>query len=132
MKPLNIGDKYLSQNCIEKCIEKFEQIKNESNPILDIIFTEQVLEIDPLLLAYFILFKKQKENLNINLNFSNKIVNEALNKILQFRAHIQLITGENYFNIINDVNYTISERLFIWSEKFLPVLYIDENNYKYI
>lgn len=130
MDPLKIKDKYLSQNCIEKCIERFEQIKNETNPILNINFVREVQEIDPLLLAYLILFKKHNKELQINLNFVEGILLEKKRTLFQNRSHIKLTTGEVFFNIVGDTSDLLSKELFIWSEKFMPIILIDEESYK--
>ncbi len=126
--PIKIDDEYLSQNCIEKCIKEFNEIPDEPNHLLEIITTKAVKEVDPLLIAYFILFKEQKQNLEIILKLHEKTSGDVNNKFRQHRAHAMLTYGKDIF--VFTKNETVkAEQDTEWSKSFLPIMYIDQNKY---
>ena len=128
--PLEIDDEYLSQSCIEKCIEQFNLIKNNPNPVLEIITTKAVKEVDPLLIAYFILFKKGKPNLEIILNLHEDTSSNVINTVGQYKMHALFTYGEDVFLLPIHKSELIPESWIVWSESFLPITFIDVIRYK--
>lgn len=156
---VEIPDAYLSQNCIEKCINKYLEIKNEPNPVLNIIALVPVIEVDPLLIGYFILFKKQLPTLNIILDMKHntykvyeedddtetdeyddsKKMEQVVFKTMQYGIHA-IVTShmKELFTLIHsgdkklNITTDIPQSQFVWSKHFIPVTFINENSFKSI
>jgi hypothetical protein len=128
---VKINDEYLSQNCIEKCIEAYNKISNyEHQYVLEIITTREVKEVDPLLIAYFALFKKQRNNLDIILHLHDSTSTNVIAKVGQHKAHAQFTSGVNVFKLSPNESDIIPKEWIVWSDSFMPILYIDPANYK--
>ncbi len=129
--PVLIDDEYLSQNCIEKCIEEFNKIKSGvHNSPLEIITTKKVLEVDPLLIAYFILFKKEIDSLEIILNLHDDTQDDIIAKVGQYKMHALFTCGEDVFSLPIHKSELIPESWIVWSESFLPITFIDVTKYE--
>lgn len=129
--PVIISDAYLSQNCIEKCIIEFNKnLREGNNPILEIVARKPVVEIDPLLIAHLLLFKQGKPDLTIKFTFQAGTTDKLINRILQQRAQIQILTGDPLFTISGENRIdSINAKLFVWSQKFIPIILINKQNY---
>lgn len=126
-----IDDEYLSQSCIEKCIAAYNKISvYEKNPVLEITTTKEVKEVDPLLIAYFALFKKQRNNLEIILHLHEATSSKVKSKVGQHKTHAQFTSGVNVFKLAANESEIIPDEWIVWSDSFMPILYIDPANYK--
>lgn len=129
---------------INDCIEKFKIIKEDQKSILKIIAHEEIIVFDFSLIGHFILFKHAKSELEIEIhlekNFSDDIElsreKSIVWKLRQYMVHAYYSTGKNIFNLIDgngEISRAESDKKkgsrFELSKKYLPVIYLNSNNY---
>ncbi len=146
MQPIQIENNFISHKDIQKCIDAFERILSgqESHKSIVIIANKRIEGVDPLLISYFILFKKQIRELKIILNLPYNPIepqNEQLEyQLKQFGTFAYLTTGMDIFQItfgsdsnkltigFDLSNYnTFHDRWFVFSTDYFPILFINEN-----
>ncbi len=135
MKEIIINKSYTTQKDIENCIKAFYELPKE-NSHLQIRFTEQINEIDILLIAYLILFKEIKPNLKITVRLNFDVDNDLKSKLYQYLIYAFLMTGKSVFTIINSNEYQgefsinensllgLFQKYFTLSESFMPILLV--------
>ena len=139
MKEIVINKSYTTQKDIENCIIAFYELPKE-NSHLQIRFTEQIDEIDILLIAYLILFKELKPNLKITVRLNSDVNDDLKSKLYQYLIYAFLMTGKSVFTIEKELinnnensrEFYINEnsppkffqRYFALSESFMPILLV--------
>ncbi|MBC2704771.1 hypothetical protein, partial [Desulfobacula sp.] len=137
---IKIEEEQISYPQINQCITQFNIIKNRlpGKVKFEIIAEKQIKEINTLLIACFILFKQQCKDLEIVLHFKKKLANDVAFKLIQFMVHAHYTTGRiDVFTFFDSFGNEHTPRKhkdnldygFVLSEKFLPIIYIDKNNY---
>jgi len=144
---VNIKGNSITKKEIIKCVNKFKEIRydNYSNPELEIVALNEIIDFDFSLVGHLILFKKILSNLKIKLLLlKNKPYKDDLDdlrqrsvlwKLRQAMVHSYYSTNENIFSII-DTNGEISDTefrknsWFVLSRKVLPLIFLNEKNYK--
>ncbi len=131
MSEIIIDKSYSTQKDIERCIEAFYGEPSE-NGHLEIKFTEQIVEIDILLIAYLILFKELKPDLEITVEIKSNPDKDLEPKLYQYLIYAFLMTGKSVLKIKTDKReYSIDgkkkdtfQRYFVISESFMPILLV--------
>ena len=145
--------KYIAYICEENnqvfiysdCVDKFyDIIKGEIIcDELDIVCKNKINDIDLSFIGHLILLKKALPKMNINFYLPYNNIDEGssgevsgvLWKIKQSMVHANLTTDDNVFKIIDsdgrvlDADAKLKE-WFVLSSKFMPIIYLNENNYK--
>ena len=138
MAEILLENNYITQNDIEKCIHDFYNLKEEDKQF-QIIFSQEVQEIDILLIAYLILFKRLKFDINISIKLNGNTQNntELIFKLYQYLEYGFLMTGKSVFKIFpNRYSKTglvieensppnIFHQFFTLSKSFIPILLIE-------
>jgi hypothetical protein len=98
---VSLPQPFITNRDINNCIVEFEKIKNDEAPVLTIIAARQMIDIDVLLVGYFILFKAEKRELSIQLKLPHNSVNSPVGKLdiklPQFATYAYLMTGATVF-----------------------------------
>lgn len=129
---IDIDEEYIGQESTEKCIKKINQGRIDGKLAFELRAKAYVKEIDPLFLAYLILLKKQAERLTFKITFEEGIDGTRKETLRQIRAQLQMTTGDPLFELAGDREATISESLFVWSERYIPILFVDRNSFQKI
>jgi len=151
-KIVKVKGEYISQGCIEECVKNFNEINDEIEKVPDsspnpklkpklmIIADKIIKEVDILLIAYFILFKKQIPNLEIMLILNNNTINEGdendlIQKVRQYMVYAYLACGKNIFEVKHSTGtikivLPFPENWFVLSRKFMPVVFINDDTLK--
>lgn len=121
---------------IQECINEFRKIQYNENEdkIICIKATTEILNIDPLLISYFLLFKTIMPEISISLQLET-VEESTAYKIRQLHLYTYLVTGRNIFhfsiNNEHEINYEnanyIPTKYYVYSEKFSPFFFINEN-----
>ena len=146
MPIINIENTIISINDIQICIESFEKILDGQDATKSIVIhaNNRIEGIDPLLISYFILFKKQIPELQITLNLPlnpNEPDNDQLEyQLKQFGTYAYLMTGMEIFQIVFgsgnsellirfnlNVQSSFPDRWFVFSADFFPMLFITKS-----
>lgn len=147
MEIIEINKQDILLSDIQKCIDQFREIQlNEKEKKIIIHATVKITNINPLLIAYFILFKTIMPELSISLDIERTDESTAY-KLKQFHMYAFLVTGQNVFRFKIDTgkvketepDYEKLSRIptnhYIYSEYFSPFLIInkdDEEMYDFI
>lgn len=137
MVEIIIEHDFTTQNDIENCIKVFNAMTGIDDN-LQITFTQQIQEIDILLVAYLTIFKELKPQIEITikLNGNDGDNNELTSKLFQYLIYGFLMTGKSVFKIFqnrtNTIGLTVSEssppnifhRNFVLSKSFMPILLV--------
>lgn len=137
-----------SFNNYEECTHELLKIiqTKPDHPEIEIIINTNINEFDFSLVGHFILIKKIEPNIKIKLilnknSFENNIEeNNILWKIRQTMVHAYFASKISVFSIIDahgkviDINseQRRESNWFVFSTEFLPIVLIDEENYKLI
>lgn len=146
MQTVHIYNEFISVDDIQLCVVAFESILSgtESEKTIEITANIRIEGVDPLLISYFILFKKQIPELQIILNLPcnpTDSENEKLEyQLKQFGTYAYLITGMDVFQIVFgsgsnktqikfDLNKLTSftDRWFVFSPDYFPMLFVTED-----
>jgi hypothetical protein len=151
MQTIPINNKFVSLHNIQQCIESFEKIKSSRNSKKRLVITakEHLEGIDPILISYFILFKKQVPDLQVTIELPyNPLPDNPLEteiepiqfQLMQFGTFAYLMTGAGVFQIVFgigkkkrlvefDLNKypSFPERWFVFSASYFPILLISED-----
>ena len=139
MVKITINQKYTTQEDIEQCIKAFNELSEEDRT-LKIIFTENINEIDILLIGYLTLFKELKPNINIEIELKSPVSGDLKSKLFQYLIYAYLMTGERVFTIQTNATphnerqrrFFIDEnsppryfhQYFVLSKSFMPILLV--------
>lgn len=142
MENIYLESEYVTQSDINKCLEIFKEMKNgvgahEMNVIANCV----IKEIDILLIAYFILFKKQlgdKITIKLDLNhnsFSEK--NDLIESIKQYSSYAYSIVGNDVFmykykdstfkTVESEYRYFRDIKKFANSKFFAPLIFVNKD-----
>ena len=146
MQKVQLDNNFISLNEIQKCIDAFERILygQESQKSIVLNANKRIEGVDPLLISYFILFKKQISDLKIILYLPYNPIeqqNEQLEyQLKQFGTFAYLTTGMDVFQITfgsesnkSTIGFdlkkhnTFPDRWFVFSTDYFPILFINEN-----
>lgn len=146
MRIINIENTIISINDIQRCLEAFERILNGQDSTKSIVISAntRIVGVDPLLISYFILFKKQIPELQITLDLPfnpNETDNDQLEyQLKQFGTYAYLMTGMEIFQVVFgrgnsellvrfnlNVLSSFPDRWFVFSADFFPMLFITQS-----
>lgn len=143
MPIVHLDNKSVSLADIQKCVDLFLQIRSGKEPEKKIVVEAKtkIEAIDPLLFAYFILFKQQMKELQIILALPQNLINrdnEALEyQLKQIGTYAYLMTGNNVFNIYFgklQVSFDLSAsknfpdpRWFVFTSDFFAILFVSDD-----
>ena len=143
MATVNIDRPYLSKTCIDECLKEMIEIRSKKtkDKTLNIVARNTVKNVDILLIAHFILFKKQVPNLEIVVNLTQNSKEDKEQKaviftVWQYAVLAYLAIGEAVFSLKYIGGLLNGNRLdgewYTHSTSFLPFLYIDIDSYNTI
>lgn len=145
MSIINLKNSYVQISDIKKCVEELDYIVQCSELHKEIILIAdlKIEGIDPLLITYFILYKKADPEIRIELRLPHNPIDQDDEKfefqLKQFGTYAYLITGLDVFNVIFGTNEssrisfaleehdTFPNRWFVFSEDFFPIFLITKN-----
>lgn len=143
---INTNEQYVSQSTVKNCVDRLMTItKTVSAPKFELIAHEKVIEIDILLIAYFILFKKKFPDLTLTiiLNSEQQLdIDPILFKLKQYMVYAYITTNQSVFEVklgghdksplkINvDSTRPFADSWLVISESFLPFIFVAHDTYK--
>lgn len=138
---ISLDADFTTKTDIIKCIIEFRKIQSGENPEKKIVLTAKraIKEIDISMIAYFILFVEEIDELEIilNLPFNEQGNGEFEKKLKQYGVFSYLMTGKGVFKVLlkgGDINFGIQDHhsfppdWFELPEDFMPLLYINKEN----
>jgi hypothetical protein len=147
MQTIKILHRYIYIDDIQRCVDLFREILNGSSASekkIEITAETKIVGVDPLLISYFILFKKQLPRIEIILNLPFNNIDSEDDKLeyqlKQFGTYAYLTTGTEVFQIIFgnghkkriikfDLNNHTSfpDRWFVFTADYFPMLLITKS-----
>jgi len=104
MENIIIDADHVNQHHLEICIGVFEKLRTSEEKILCLEARQRMQEIDVPLIAYFILFKKELPDLQIELRLPYNSLNEenadVEYKLKQYGTYAYLMAGKEVFQVV--------------------------------